>query len=131
MANAVVAVMDDDPEIVGLLETTLQQAGYTTRSWMSGLGAFEDLVREPPDLLILDLGLDEDPEAGWHILGHLRAERRTQHLPVILLSGNTDYLAKRDWIMRTRKHAFPLAKPFRLDVLLAQVRQGLEGRWGE
>lgn len=125
MEKPLIAVVDDDPAMRQLLETMLLEADYDVRCWPSGLAAFEHLVRSPPALIILDLSLEGDAEAGWQILSHLRVEPRTAHIPVILLSGNREYLHRRENILRAKKRASTLAKPFEVDALFAQIEQAL------
>lgn len=127
MDEPAIAIVDDDPTIRQLLETLLLESGFRVKSWENGLTAFEQLVKTPPDLIILDLRLGDDPEAGWQILSLLRAERRTARIPVILLSANREFLQHRDRILRTKKHAIPLTKPFDVPDLLAHIDRLLDG----
>ena len=83
-----IAVVDDDLAMREMLEGMLTDADYDVQCWPSGLAAFNDLVHHPPALIILDLALGNDKEAGWRILTLLRAEARTAHIPVILLSAH-------------------------------------------
>jgi CheY-like chemotaxis protein len=124
-AMVTIAVVDDDPVMLQLVESVLREAGYATTGWPSGLAAFERIARDPPDLIILDLVLDGNPESGWEVLSLFRVEPRTNHIPVILLSGNVQFLERRERILRTRKHALVLGKPFDIDTLLQRVEEGL------
>jgi DNA-binding response OmpR family regulator len=126
MVKPVFAVIDADPTMCSLLETVLVEAGFTVRCWDHGLTAFDQLVKTPPNLIILDLRLGEDPEAGWQMLSLLRTEQRTAAIPVILLSADREFLQLRDRILRTRKQATPLFKPFTVGVLLDHVHQLLD-----
>jgi DNA-binding response OmpR family regulator len=125
MVKPTIAVVDDDPDMRQLLQTVLSEANYAVRCWPSGLAAFDSLVRSPPALIILDLSLGDDPEAGWEILTLLRAEPRTASIPAILLSANREFLSRREHILRTKKRATICAKPFEIDALLAQIQQTL------
>ena len=125
MVKPTIAVVDDDAAMRQLLETVLIEAGYAVQCWPSGIAAYDHLVRHPPALLILDLALGNDPEAGWEVLTLLRAERQTARIPVILLSANGVFLHRREHILRTKKHATPLAKPFEVDALLTRIEQAL------
>ncbi len=125
MVKPMIAVVDDDAAMRQLLETVLGEADCAVQCWPSGIAAFDYLVRHPPALIILDLALGNDPEAGWEILTLLRAERHTARIPVILLSANGEFLRRRAHILRTKKHATALAKPFEVDALLTQVEQAL------
>lgn len=126
MLKPAIAIVDDDPSMRQLLETLLVESGYSVQSWANGLTAFEELVKSPPELIILDLRLGDDPEAGWQILSLLRMERRTARTPVILLSANREFLQLRDRILRTKKHATPLTKPFDVSILLDHIHRLLE-----
>jgi hypothetical protein len=42
---------------------------------------------------------------------------------VILISANREFLRRREHILRTKKHAIPLAKPFDIETLLAQIER--------
>jgi DNA-binding response OmpR family regulator len=125
MVKPMIAVVDDDAAMCQLLETLLSEVDYAVQSWPSGIAAFDHLVRHPPALIILDLALGNDPEAGWEILTLLRAERQTARIPVILLSANGEFLHRREHILRTKKHATSLAKPFEVDALLILIEQAL------
>jgi CheY-like chemotaxis protein len=127
MPRPSVAVIDDDPVLLDILQDVLHDAGYAPRCWPSGPDAVLNLVQQPPDLIILDLRFGQDPQSGWHLLGLLRSEPRTAAVPVILLSADHEFLHLRDRIIRTRYHAVPLAKPFALDAFLTQVQQSLAG----
>ncbi len=125
MIKPMIAVVDDDAAMRQLLETVLGEADCAVQCWPSGIAAFDYLVRHPPALIILDLALGNDPEAGWEILTLLRAERQTARIPVILLSANGEFLRRRAHILGIKKHATALAKPFEVDALLTQVEQAL------
>ena len=113
MIKPVIAVVDDDPVMRLLLEALLTEAGYHVRCWANGLNAFEQLIRAPPALIVLDLRLGDDPEAGWQILSLLRMDQRTARTPVILLSADQEFLRHREMILRTRKNAIPILEAIR------------------
>jgi len=123
MEKPLIAIVEDDLSLREFLEEVLSDAGYDVQGLPSGIAAFTHLVNAPPALLILDLHLGDDLEGGWDILTLLRADARTAHLPVILVSGNVKFLCQREWILETKKHAPTLAKPFKGDVLLAKIQQ--------
>ena len=126
MTEPMIAVVDDDPVMRLLLEALLTEAGYHVRCWANGLNAFEHLLRAPPALIVLDLRLGDDPEAGWQILSLLRIDQRTISLPVILLWADHEFLRHREMILRTRKNAIPFYKPFDPDALLEQIERLLQ-----
>jgi DNA-binding response OmpR family regulator len=77
-------VVDDDPEIRGLLVRLLEAEGYQVRDASTGQEALALLATRPPDLMILDVMLDS--EDGFAILAQIR---RTSDLPVILVTARS------------------------------------------
>jgi two-component system KDP operon response regulator KdpE len=98
-----VLVIDDEPQIRRLLRFTLEDAGYAVREAETGQGGLNELARQAPDAVILDLGLPDLP--GLELIKLLRAWSTT---PVLILSvfgqegskiaaldaGADDYLTK-------------------------------------
>ncbi len=82
-----ILVVDDDVKIVRLVRTYLERAGYRVIEATDGRSALEAIADEAPALVILDIML---PEIDG--LAVLRAVRRTDRVPVIVLSarGLTD-----------------------------------------
>ena len=83
-----VLVVDDDPSIRDLLRIHLANAGYRVLLAEDAIVGGHMLVREPPDLLLLDL--DMPYMTGLEFLQALRSDERTRARPVILLSARTD-----------------------------------------
>ena len=75
-------VVDDDPEIRGLLVRLLEAEGYQVRDASTGQEALDLLATRPPDLILLDVMLDT--EDGFAILAQIR---RVSDLPVILVTA--------------------------------------------
>ena len=66
-----VLVIDDEPPIRKLLRVGLSAHGYQTVEASSGRSALELLREQPPDLVILDLGLPD--MQGHELLRTMRA----------------------------------------------------------
>jgi DNA-binding response OmpR family regulator len=79
-----IVVVDDDPEIRGLLVRLLEAEGYHVRDVASGQEALALLDTRPPDLMILDVMLGA--EDGFSLLGQIR---RTSDVPVILVTARS------------------------------------------
>ena len=81
-----VLIVDDSPTIVAVLKKTLRSAGCVTLEALDAEHGLEIVRREKPDLVFLDIVLP-----GMHGFAALRLMRRdpaTQHIPVIMISGN-------------------------------------------
>jgi len=83
-----VLVVDDSHVIRRLVEVCLGQLELDVHAVGSGTEACEALLSDPPDVLILDVGLPDIP--GWDVLEFARAEHALDGLTVIMLTGRTD-----------------------------------------
>src|SRR5512134_1811243 len=77
-----ILVVDDDVKIVRLVRTYLERAGYRVVEATDGRSALAAISLEMPALVVLDVML---PEVDG--LAVLRAVRRTDRTPVIILSA--------------------------------------------
>jgi DNA-binding response OmpR family regulator len=77
-----ILVVDDDVKIVRLVRTYLERAGYHVVEATDGRSALAAIALEMPILVVLDVML---PEVDG--LAVLRAVRRTDQTPVIILSA--------------------------------------------
>jgi two-component system alkaline phosphatase synthesis response regulator PhoP len=83
-----ILVVDDDKEIVRLVKSYLERAGYFVISAYDGENALHALRREHPDLLILDLMLpDRD---GWDLTRLIRSDSSLADIPIIMLTARVD-----------------------------------------
>lgn len=119
MPPATVFVADDNLAILQGLKRALSATGYAVETAEDGPAALR-LLREassPPDLLLLDVMMPEI--SGLEVLETMRADARLSHIPVLLITATTDdslaERVQRDPLLEL------LAKPFRLDQLLARV----------
>jgi CheY-like chemotaxis protein len=115
-----IAVVNDDTAFLQLMQQVLADEGYDAMIHTVGATAHDFVRAEMPDLVILDIRMDE-PQAGWQVLEMMRLDRQTLGIPVILCTADSVQLAaKADHL---RKHnAVPLEKPFDLYELLELVR---------
>jgi two-component system, OmpR family, KDP operon response regulator KdpE len=113
-----VLVVDDEPPIRKLLRMGLTAQGYQTLEAANGKAAL-DLLKEAPDLIILDLGLPDT--LGHDLLRTIRA--RNEGVPVIVLSSRGDEASKVQALDRGADDY--VTKPFGMDELLARMRAAL------
>lgn len=84
----VVLVVDDDPNIRGLIVAALKRDGYTFLEAPNGREALDLMRSEHPDVVVLDLMMPI--LSGWDVLRERSAEPELQRIPVILVSANRD-----------------------------------------
>jgi AraC-like DNA-binding protein len=104
-----VLIIDDDADARALYSRLIAEALPGSRVQTAGLAdeAFGvlNVERDPPILVILDLALPEVD--GFDLLERLRTERRTRHVPVLVVSGRL--LSQED--VRRLDHARVLYQP--------------------
>lgn len=119
MSRRTIAVVNDDPTFIALMCELLEDEGYATTAYREGPTAALFLQTTAPDLLVLDIRL-EQPEGGWDVLQQLRADTRTRDLPVIVCSADRPFLQRRAAELQAYRCAV-LEKPFRILELYALV----------
>jgi len=113
-----VLVIDDEPPIRKLLRMGLGTQGYQVLEAANGKAALE-LLKDDPDLVILDLGLPDIQ--GHELLRMLRG--RNDRVPIVVLSSRGDEAGKVQALDLGADDY--LTKPFGMDELLARMRAAL------
>ena len=83
-----VLVVEDEPDIAALVAYQLTREGFRVETARNGVEALDAIRRQIPDLLILDRMLPG--LSGDQVLGQLRAEPATAHVPVLVLTAKRD-----------------------------------------
>ena len=118
MSEARVLVVDDEPQILRALETTLRGAGYEVETAPDGETALTRAAARPPEAVILDLVLPD--RSGIEVCRELRTWLEA---PVIVLSAVGE---ERDKVEALDAGADDyVTKPFGIDELLARLRAAL------
>jgi DNA-binding response OmpR family regulator len=119
-----VLIVEDDPELLLLLRSNLEEAGYDTSLAADGVTALRRVETESPDAVVVDLmlpGLD-----GWSILAELRDKADPPATIVCSARSNPEDRRRAfDWGV----HAY-VQKPFQVEHLVEAVQQAV-GRPGE
>lgn len=110
-----ILVVDDDPQISGLLRRGLAYEGYTVETASDGVEALAKASEKAPDLVILDVlmpGMD-----GFEVARRLR---RSSRVPILMLTARGTVADKVSGLDAGADDY--LVKPFDFDELLARVR---------
>src|ERR1044072_6316413 len=83
--SASILVVDDDPEIVSMLSTSLIARGYKGSSAGDGHRALELAKRERPDLVLLDVMMPG--KSGWEVARALKQDPVTQNVKIVMVSA--------------------------------------------
>lgn len=119
-----ILAVDDTPANLRLLGGMLRDKGYRVRPVASGAEALQAAAAEPPDLILLDIGMPELD--GFEVCRRLKANPTLQDVPVIFLTAHTD--------SEHKVKAFAcgavdfVTKPFSFDEVNARVGTHLELR---
>jgi two-component system KDP operon response regulator KdpE len=119
-----ILIVDDEPQILRALRTTLRGAGYTVDTATTSATALASAAAQPPAAVILDLVLPDG--SGTDVARELRT---WTDAPVIVLSAVGE---EREKIAALDAGADDyVTKPFSVDELLARLRAVLRRRAAE
>ncbi len=85
-------VVDDIPDILTLLDTTLKFKGYRVVTARNGEEALVEIQNEHPSLVVADILMPKMD--GFNLVHRLRLNPATRHIPVVFLSAT--YVAPED-----------------------------------
>jgi two-component system sensor histidine kinase/response regulator len=85
MAN--IRIIDDDVEYAQSIAVFLQNKGHTVSLHDDTEGMAEEMTKDKPDLLILDVMFPENPAAGFDLAREIRNTEGIQNLPIIMLTA--------------------------------------------
>jgi DNA-binding response OmpR family regulator len=80
-----VLVIEDSPVLHRFIEISLRGQDITVDSAEKGSTGLEEARANPPDMVLLDLGLPDVD--GWEVLDELRSDPATSDVPVLVTSG--------------------------------------------
>jgi DNA-binding response OmpR family regulator/DNA-binding CsgD family transcriptional regulator len=120
--QAVIMVVDDNPDSLTLLSNILSEQGFQVRQALNGRLALAAVTQQPPDLFVLDIRMPEMD--GFELCRQLKNDDMTCNVPVIFISGLDD--------SDDKVKAFEIGgqdyitKPFEDTEVLARVKLHLE-----
>ena len=118
MTNQLIAVIDDEPDILELVSLHLKRSNFRVSGFGEAEPFYRFLGKELPDLIILDLMLPDVD--GFEICKYLRGQERFSSIPIIMLTAKTE---ETDKIVGLELGADDyVTKPFSPRELVARVR---------
>lgn len=115
MSKKKILAIDDEPDVLSFLKLVLERSGYDAVTAPNGT---EGLIRahvERPDLILLDIMMEEMD--GWETLRLLKMDEESRDIPVVVLSARAE---PKDKIRALQEGAVDyIIKPF-------SVRESLE-----
>src|SRR5271169_6196975 len=111
-----ILVVEDSEDDRILYAHYLSRQGYRVTKASDGREGLTKALDLQPHLVMLDLWLPII--SGWDLMQRLKADERTQNIPILVVTGHT--------AVRPRECRGLLLKPCRLDHLAAEIARILE-----
>jgi two-component system, OmpR family, KDP operon response regulator KdpE len=118
MNDKTLLLVDDEPQIRRVLQTTLYQAGYGVILAKNGQEGIDTVVREHPDLVLLDINLPD--MSGFDACKMIRVSFAG---PILMVTVRNSVRDKIDALDAGADDY--IVKPFAMGELLARVRAAL------
>ena len=122
-AKPLVLVADDNKDVRAYIASCLKRE-YTVKMATNGRECEETAFAIVPDLIILDVMMPH--KDGFEVCSTLKADERTSHIPVIMLTAKTDLESKLEGLQQ--KADDYLTKPFHKKELLLRIKNLVELR---
>jgi CheY-like chemotaxis protein len=116
-----VLVVDDEPQVVWVLQFSLEAEGYTTFAAKNGLEALSEIAQHHPTLMVLDIMMPTMD--GWAVLEELM-KLPAEDRPRVVIVSALSTLSDRAKAAELGAAAY-VPKPFNVEDLI-DVLQGLE-----
>jgi EAL domain-containing protein (putative c-di-GMP-specific phosphodiesterase class I)/DNA-binding response OmpR family regulator len=122
MAAEKILIVDDDEDVLLIVQTILDNAGYTAVLARNGREGVEKAIEAKPDLILLDVMMPE--LSGWEVCTTLKSAPETRPIPICMLTVKSEI---RDLITGMQVGADDyITKPFTRKKLLSTVRRLLD-----
>jgi len=116
-SRKLIAIIDDEPDIVELVSLHLERAGFRVEGFFDGDNFLEFLDRQFPDLVILDLML---PDADGFEICKFMKKNKYSTIPIIMLTAKGE---ETDRVLGLELGADDyVTKPFSVKELVARVK---------
>ncbi len=117
-----ILVVDDEKDIRELVQDILKDEGHSVRLAWDSDSTFEEINRQEPQLVILDIWLKESKMDGIDILKSVR--RDNPDIPVVIISGHGNIEIA---VAAVKQGAYDfIEKPFNIDQLMVVISRALE-----
>lgn len=117
-ATQTILAIDDEPDVLEFLQLVLERSGYRAITCSNGTDGLIKAHVEQPDLILLDIMMEEMD--GWETLRLLQLDEESQDIPVVILSARSE---PKDKIRALQEGAVDyIVKPFAVVESLEKVR---------
>jgi CheY-like chemotaxis protein len=117
--NGLIIIVEDDPSLLKLQSKILRLEGYETLALNRATGAYDRILEAQPNLVLLDMQM-EHPRSGLQVIRQIRADVRTEHIPILLCCGGM-YLSDVDCSDLKQSKVAIVVKPVSPNILLQKI----------
>ena len=111
-------MIEDEEDIADLIKLQSDMFGYKCLHAADGLNGFEQVVKESPDLVILDLMLPG--QNGLDVCRKMKADARLKSIPIVMISAKSE---ETDVVLGLELGADDyVTKPFSPRVLFSRIK---------
>jgi len=122
VVQRMILVVDDDDDLRSMVEVILRGQGYRVVGAASGAEAFDLVINEAPDLVLMDIGMPDVD--GLSTVWRMREDPTLAETPVVIITAYDSYDLRGEAASAGCKSY--LTKPFEPDQLREAVRQILD-----
>lgn len=88
-----VLIVEDDRDFVDAMKTVFESRNYQVRCAFDGQAGFDEIQRQKPDALVLDVMMATLTE-GFDLAFHLKSKADYQDIPIVMVTGFPHEMAK-------------------------------------
>jgi len=121
MAN--ILIVDDEEDIVQIFGEILRRDGHEVRGCYNGTEALEEIEKEKPDLLVLDVMMPVMD--GWEVCHKIKTDEKLKDIKVVMLTVRKSYQDKIKSFYESLAD-WHIAKPIDKDRFLEEIKNILE-----
>jgi two-component system alkaline phosphatase synthesis response regulator PhoP len=92
MGKKKILVVDDEPEMVKMLQMSLETASYEVITAYNGQEGIDKTKKERPDAIIMDLMMPE--KDGFVACKEIKNDPECAHIPILVLTAISDHLTQ-------------------------------------
>ncbi len=117
-----ILIVDDEPDISGLVAGILEDEGYSARTARDADSALAEVASRRPNLIFLDIWLQGSRLDGLELLDVIKREH--PEVPVVMISGHGNIETA---VVAIKRGAYDfIEKPFNADRLVVVTERALE-----
>ena len=121
MSRECVLMIEDDEEMITLGTLILEKESFKVLSATSGAAGLEMARSHLPDLVLLDIMMDEMD--GWEVLEAIKSDAQLGDIPVVMLTARHNLEDEEETAAHADQFSGYIVKPFVVRELVDEVKR--------